>query len=114
MQIILTEAQIKKLQEQTQFEIFAEKRMGGAEKIAKNAKQKGGPAMLTFHHFDVKLPYYKKAKEGKFDLEKTKKEYKQYIDELVQASDSVNMTQTRFQKLLGLLEVMGELIIKYK
>jgi hypothetical protein len=114
MQIILTEAQIKKLQEQTQFEIFAEKRMGGAEKIAKNAKQKGGPAMLTFHHFDVKLPYYKKAKEGKFDLEKTKKEYKQYIDELVQASDNVNMTQTRFQKLLGLLEVMGELIIKYK
>jgi hypothetical protein len=114
MQIILTEAQIKKLQEQTQFEIFAEKRMGGAEKIAKNAKQKGGPAMLTFHHFDVKLPYYKKAKEGKFDLEKTKKEYKQYIDELVRASDSVNMTQTRFQKLLGLLEVMGELIIKYK
>ena len=114
MQIILTEAQIKKLQEQTQFEIFAEKRMGGAEKIAKNAKQKGGPAMLTFHHFDVKLPYYKKAKEGKFDLEKTKKEYKKYIDELVQASDNVNMTQTRFQKLLGLLEVMGELIIKYK
>lgn len=114
MQIILTEAQVKKLQEQTQFEIFAEKRMGGAEKIAKNAKQKGGPAMLTFHHFDVKLPYYKKAKEGKFDLEKTKKEYMQYIDELVKASDNVNMTQTRFQKLLGLLEVMGELIIKYK
>lgn len=114
MQIILTEAQVKKLQEETQFEIFAEKRMGGAEKIAKNAKQKGGSAMLTFHHFNVKLPYYKEAKEGKFDLEKTKKEYKKHIDELVKASDDVDMTQTRFQQLLGLLEVMGELIIKYK
>lgn len=114
MKIILTESQVKKLQEKSQFELFAEKRMGGAEKIAKSAKEKGGPSMLTFHHFNVKLPYYKKAKEGKFDLEKTKKEYKQYMDELVQASDNVNMSQTRFQKLLGLLEVMGELIINHK
>ena len=51
-----------------QFEEFAEKRKGGATKIADNAKEKGGVSMLTYHHFVVKLPYYKKAAEGKLDL----------------------------------------------
>ena len=46
------------------FEEFAQKRHDGAEKIAKNAKEKGGPAMLTYHHFIVKLPHYKKAAAG--------------------------------------------------
>jgi hypothetical protein len=114
MKIIITESQLKKITEKNEFEIFAEKRLGGAEKIAKSAKEKGGPSMLTFHHFNVKLPYYKKAKEGKFDVDKAKDEYKKYIDELVNASEDVDMTQTRFQKLLGLLEVIGELIIKHK
>lgn len=114
MNIILTESQVKKLQEKTQFELFAEKRMGGAEKIANNAKQKGGDSMLTFHHFIVKLPYYKNAKEGKFDLEKTKKEYKKRIEELNSVSEDVNISQTKFQRLVGLIEVLGELIIKHK
>ena len=36
------------------FEEFAETRGNGAEKIATNAKTKGGFAMLTWHHFKVK------------------------------------------------------------
>jgi hypothetical protein len=114
MKIILTEDQVKKLKEQTDFEVFAEKRLAGAEKIVKSAKEKGGPAILTYHHFNVKLPYYKKAKDGNFDLEKTKKEYQKYIDELVSASNNVNIAQIQFQKLVGLIEVLGELIIKHK
>jgi 3-dehydroquinate dehydratase len=114
MKIILTESQVKKLKEKTDFEVFSEKRLAGAEKIVKNAKEKGGPAMLTYHHFNVKLPYYKKAKEGKLDMEKTKKEYKKLVNELNDTADNINITQIEFQKLVGLIEVFGELIIKHK
>jgi len=54
---ILNEA---KKQENT-FEDFAETRGKGAEKIANTAKEKGGLALLTYNHFKVKAPYYKKA-----------------------------------------------------
>jgi hypothetical protein len=96
------------------FENFAEKRFKGAEKITNNAKEKGGPAMLTYHHFKVKLPYYKKAVEGKFDVEESKKEFKEKLDQLCKLSENVEMSQTEFQKLVGLIEVLGELIIKNK
>ena len=54
--------------ESKSFDTFAEKRLGGATKIADGAKEKGGPSMLTYHHFVVKLPYYKDAAEGKFNF----------------------------------------------
>ncbi len=91
---------------------FAEKRLGGATKIAESAKEKGGPAMLTYHHFVVKLPYYKKAKNGGFDLEESKKEYKQCLDKLCDLETNIN--QVEFQRLVGKIEVLGELIIKHK
>lgn len=96
------------------FKTFAEKRLAGAEKITKNAKEKGGPAMLTYHHFRVKLPYYKKAMEGKFDVEKSKKELKENLDQLCKLSENVEISQVEFQKLVGIIEVLGELIIKQK
>jgi hypothetical protein len=114
MKIILTESQIKRLKEKTDFEVFSEKRLSGAEKIVKNAKEKGGPAMLTYHHFNVKLPYYKKAKEGKLDIEETKKEYKKLVKKLNTTADDIDISQIEFQKLVGLIEVLGELIIKHK
>ncbi len=40
------------------FQEFAKTRGKGAEKIATNAHDKGGLALLTWHHFKVKLPYY--------------------------------------------------------
>jgi hypothetical protein len=104
MKIIITESQLKRLT----FDEFASKRMGGAKKIADTAKEKGGPSMLTFHHFAVKLPYYKKASQGKFDLNETKKEFEQTLKKI-----SMDMDQTEFQREMGRLEVLGELIIKY-
>jgi hypothetical protein len=105
MKVIITESQSKRLS----FDEFANKRMGGAKKIANTAKEKGGPSMLTYHHFIVKLPYYRKASEGKFNLEESKKEFIKTLKLI-----SSNMKQTEFQREVGRLEVLGELIIKHE
>ena len=97
------------LNESKSFDTFAEKRLGGATKIANGAHEKGGPSMLTYHHFVVKLPYYKEASEGKFNMDDAKKEFKTLLKGL-----SSDMEQVEFQKLMGKLEVLGELIIKHK
>jgi hypothetical protein len=86
---------------------FAETRFGGAEKIANTAKEKGGLALLTWRHFKVKLPYYKKAAEGELDLEEAKKEFDKTLKSI-----NLNMSQTEFQTEVGRLEVLGELLIK--
>jgi hypothetical protein len=91
------------------FEEFANIRGKGAAKIASNAEEKGGLSLLTWHHFKVKAPYYKKATEGKLDLEKSKKEFEQTYKKI-----SLNMTQTEFQREVGRLEVLGELLIRKK
>jgi hypothetical protein len=89
------------------FETFADTREAGAEKIANTAHKKGGLALLTWHHFKVKLPYYKRAAAGKFDLEKAKKEFEETYKKI-----SSSMSQTEFQREVGRLEVLGELIIR--
>ena len=104
----------EELENRESFKTFAEKRLKGAEKITNNAKEKGGPAMLTYHHFRVKLPYYKKAMEGKLDIEESKKELKEKLNQLCKLSENVEISQVEFQKLVGLIEVLGELIIKQK
>lgn len=91
------------------FEEFADKRMSGAEKIADNAHKKGGVSMLTYHHFIVKMPYYKKAKEGKLDIDEARKEFEKTLKKI-----SLGMSPVEFQKEVGRLEVLGELIIKNK
>ena len=91
------------------FEEFAKKRGEGAAKIASNAEKKGGLALLTWHHFKVKAPYYKKATEGKFDKEAAKKEFEQTLKKV-----SLNMTPVEFQREVGRLEVLGELLIREK
>lgn len=97
------------------FENFAEVRGKGADKIATNAEEKGGLALLTWHHFKVKAPYYKKAAEGKFNTEQAEKEYKELLEKLYKAtSKQMDITQTRFQELVGKIEVLGELLIKHK
>ena len=105
---------IEEIQTSKSFETFAEKRFKGAKKITDSAKEKGGPAMLTYHHFRVKLPYYKNAMEGKFDISESKKKFKQNLDKLCELSENVEMDQVEFQKLVGIIEVLGELIIKSK
>ena len=99
---LLTEAQ-------ESFETFAENRLAGAEKIIANAKEKGGDALLTYTHFNVKPSYYKKAINGKFDKEAAKKEFNETLKNI-----SLNMTQNEFQTEVGRLEVLGELLIREK
>jgi len=88
---------------------FADTRGKGAEKIATTAEEKGGLALLTWHHFKVKLPYYKKATEGKFDIETATKEFNETYKKI-----SLSMTPIEFQREVGRLEVLGELLIKHK
>jgi hypothetical protein len=91
------------------FENFAVTRGKGAAKIASTAEEKGGLALLTWHHFKVKAPYYKKAEEGKFDKEAAIKEFEKTLKSI-----SLNMTQTEFQREVGRMEVLGELLIRDK
>ena len=91
----------------SELEEFAATRYKGAEKISDNAKEKGGLALLTWNHFKVKLPYYKKAAEGKLDLDEAKKEFNQTLKSI-----SLDMSQTEFHTEVGRLEVLGELLIK--
>ena len=112
MKILLSESQMALIESTLSFDEFAEKRLAGAEKIAKSAKEKGGPAMLTYHHFDVKLPYYKDAAEGKFNFAAAMKEFDSCVNQFNKKLD--NMGQVEFQKLMGRIEVLGELIIKNK
>jgi hypothetical protein len=101
------------LEEGDKLESFAETRLGGAEKIADNAKEKGGAALLTYHHFEVKLPYYEKAAKGELDMDDAKKEYKDLLEKLYSSTkDDMGIEQIDFQELLGKMEVLGELIIK--
>ena len=94
-----------------EMENFAEGRGKGAE----SAKEKGGNSMLTYHHFKVKLPYYEKASEGKFDKEKAVKEYKKHLEELYNSTNKeMGLTPVKFQELMGRIEVLGELIIENK
>ena len=92
---------------------FAENRLAGATKITENAKEKGGDALLTYHHFKVKLPYYKKAAAGKFNVESSVVELKSLHEELHSILDKFEAKdQIPFQKVIGKIEVIGELIIK--
>lgn len=89
------------------FKDFANVREDGVKKIVDGAKKKGGLALLTWHHFKVKLPYYKKAMAGKFDIASAKKEFIETYKKI-----SFDMAQIDFQREVGRLEVLGELIIK--
>ena len=103
-----TEPQIK-------LDKFAENRGKGAGKIVDNAKDKGGLSLLTHDHFKVKLPYYKKAAAGKFDMEKSREEYVTLLDRLYKSTlDEMKIDQKTFQELMGKIEVIGELCIRNK
>jgi hypothetical protein len=96
------------------FEEFSKKRGEGAIKIAQNAKDTGGLSILTYYHFDVKEPYYKKAEDGTLDLVKSKQELEDLIRELHHGVKFMTIEQIPFQKLVGKIEVLGELLIENK
>lgn len=100
--------------EPTPFQEFATKRMAGASKIADTAKAKGGAAMLTYYHFIVKLPYYKRAAAGKFDVKSSTSELRKLNQELHSLLKKFEpKDQIPFQKVMGKIEVIGELLIKH-
>ena len=90
-------------------EEFASTRLKGAEKIADTTQEAGGLSLLTYKHYKVKLPYYKKAAAGKLDKDDAKKEFNETLKSI-----SLNMTQNEFQTEMGRLEVLGELLIENK
>jgi hypothetical protein len=94
------------------FEEFSEHRLDGATTITHNAEEKGGDALLTYHHFKVKLPYYEQAVNGKFNPKMAEAQYEDLIDELV--AGGLDFEQIEFQELMGKIEVLGELLIKSK
>jgi hypothetical protein len=91
------------------FKEFAEIRKKGAKNIADSAKDKGGLALLTWHHFKVKDSYYQKAAAGKFEREEFEKEFNSTLKKI-----SLDMEQIEFQREVGRLEVLGELLIRNK
>ncbi len=94
---------------------FAEKRGDGAKSTVDSSKEKGGLSMLSYDHFKVKLPYYKKAASGKFDMSDFKDEYDELLNELIEAtSKDMNIAQKKFQEIVGKIEVLGELCIRNK
>jgi hypothetical protein len=72
------------------FENFATIRGKGAAKISEATHKKGGLALLTWHHFKVKLPYYKKAAAGKLDMEQLKKNLTKRIRKSLQTCLKLN------------------------
>jgi hypothetical protein len=90
-------------------EDFAGTRLKGAEKITNTTLEAGGLSLLTYKHYKVKLPYYKKAAAGKLDKDAAKKEFEETLNSI-----STDMTQTQFQTEMGRLEVLGELLIENK
>jgi len=97
------------------FEVFSEHRLEGATAISNNAEEKGGDALLTYHHFKVKLPYYEQVVDGKFNPTRAKAHYEDLVDELVELTgNGMNIDQIHFQELMGRIEVVGELLIKHQ
>ena len=94
---------------------FAENRLAGALKIAKATKEKGGDALLKYHHYQVILPYYQKSVDGELDMGSLKEEYDDLLTDLYEATrNSMNISQVKFQELVGKIEVIGELLIENK
>lgn len=97
------------------FNVFSANRLKGASDIVKKAEKKGGDAMLTYHHFLVKLPYYESAANGSMNFTDARSELRMLMDELIyRTTGDVTIGQIEFQELVGKIEVLGELIIKSK
>ena len=97
-------------------DVNEEKELSGEtemEKITDSAKEKGGLSLLTYNHFRVKLPYYKKAADGDLNMEVAKKEYNKLLEKLYTSTkEDMKLSQTAFQELMGKIEVLGELLLE--
>lgn len=92
---------------------FTQKRLDGAKKTARLAQGKGGPAILSYHHFRAKFPKYRRAITD-FDNKRDPKWLKSEYNRIKSRLNIDKLSQEEFQKLSGELEAIGELYIKLK
>ena len=111
---ILNESLKLKTKQPLQPKDFITKRKKGAADIQKKAEAKGGAALLTAVHFAAKEKPYEYAqkvceKDNAADLIKVKAD--SIMEDL---KDWSNLTQQRFQHLMGMLEAYGEVYLQLK
>ncbi len=92
-----------------ELETFLQKRKAGAAKLAKQAALKGGYSTLTADHFKAKAKPYENCIKHLGDKKVVKDQIKMLLQKL-KSWDS--MTQKEFQKVMGELEVYGEVAIQ--
>lgn len=90
---------------------FFEKRAAGAQKIQKQAAAKGGPSKLTAIHFKAKEVPYKQCLKHIDDKSFAEKKAKACLDKL---ANWRSMSPEQFQRVMGELEVYGEVFLKLK
>lgn len=90
-----------------------QKRKEGAEKIANEARAKGGPSELTYWHFKAKLPEYDTVFQI-LNSDDPEPKIKKKFDELVSKIHSNLNSQRHFQEVMGRLEVYGEVLVQLR
>lgn len=94
-----------------ELETFIQKRKAGAAKLAKQATMKGGLSNLTAVHFRAKSKPYDVCAKNLGD----KKVIKDHVNDLLKQLKSwEGMSQLEFQKVVGELEVYGEVGLQIK
>ena len=110
----LTEAIKIKAKQPLEPKEFINKRKKGALDIQKKAEAKGGAALLTAVHFAAKQVPYEyclKICEKENACELIKQKASKVADDL---KDWTNLTQQRFQHLMGMIEAYGEVYLQLK
>lgn len=86
---------------------FVNNRLKGATDIANKAKSNGGDALLTYEHFNAKLPIYRKLK----NMSNSKKYCLDLANSKINRLNLKKLSQIEFQKLMGEIEVLGEIYL---
>jgi hypothetical protein len=93
---------------------FISKRKKGALDIQKKSEAKGGAALLTAVHFAAKEKPYEYALRV-CEKENATEQIKKKADEVMKdLKDWSNLTQHKFQHLMGALEAYGEVYLQLK
>lgn len=90
---------------------FFETRKESARKTANEARQKGGPSLLTSWHFFAKIEPYQEI----ISAIKSNRDESFFLSKCKSALSKIHcgkMTQKSFQEHMGILEVYGEALAK--
>jgi hypothetical protein len=95
-------------------EEFVKKRKSGAAEIAKKASSKGGASKLTAWHFEAKAGPYAEAERAIMDGKPVSFFEKKDREAMRTLHSSGMRDQKTFQRLMGELEVWGEILLQVK